>query len=164
MGRNCLLQPVLPCLSAPLRDRLGAALRKVFLGSQETPQLHPGSQEEFWTRASPAACVEDPGAPLELMLPQLLHDPGAIPFPLLPREFCQELGGKTTVPRSAQCCTQSYLKQRPPFFWETLNKPSCRNDGLSSPSAGLQMRRTITPLGVPQFLQAANVEMCRAPG
>lgn len=36
---------------------------------------HLGSLEEFWTRALPAACVEDPRASLELMLPQPLHGP-----------------------------------------------------------------------------------------
>lgn len=43
-----------------------------------------------------------------------------------------------------------------PFLLETLNKPNW-NNGLSSPSAGLQMRRTITPFGLPQFPRAGDV-------
>lgn len=130
----------------------GGSTQKCFLRVHRRPlSCHPRSQEEFQTKTSPAACVEDPGASLELTLPHPLPGPRAILFPLMPRECHKETSGKTTVPRSPQCCTQSYLKQHPPLFLETFYKPSCWNDGLSSPSAGLQMRRAITPLGYPNF-------------
>lgn len=50
--------------------------QKCFLRVHRRPlSCHPGSQEEFWTKASPAACVEDPRASLELTLPHPLHGP-----------------------------------------------------------------------------------------